>query len=111
MHRRISARIGQYIDTRFGDKKDRTASPPPVKKDGAVVEETAGEGKVVEEVKTDVAPVVSSCVPMKYREWLSHGLRVQLAPPISVAPLEEVTAPVETQVRPRSCWRAESSPG
>ena len=62
MHRRISARIGQYIDTRFGDKRKDTASPPPVKKDTAVVEESAaGEGKVVDEVKTDSAPVVSSC--------------------------------------------------
>ena len=60
MHRRISARIGQYIDTRFGDKREKT-----VKKDGAVVQETsagpAPETKAVEEVKTDVAPVVSSC--------------------------------------------------
>ena len=65
MHRRISARIGQYIDTRFGDKREKTASPPPIKKDGAVVEQTsagpAPETKAVEEVKTDVAPVVSSC--------------------------------------------------
>jgi hypothetical protein len=63
MHRRISARIGQYIDTRFGDKREKTASPPPIKKDVPVVEETAtgsaDKAKVIDEVKTDSAPVVS----------------------------------------------------
>ena len=61
MHRRISARIGQYIDTRFGDKKEK---PISAKKDTPVVDEvdaTPGTEAKVDEtpvVKIDEAPVV-----------------------------------------------------
>lgn len=83
MHRRISARIGQFIDTKFGDKKTpgEGKKEKAVKKDDEATSssssEEEGEGKVakvkkskkskgkkevkeVEEAKKDEVPVVRS---------------------------------------------------